>query len=144
MKFYTTILIILVFTSCSQNPPANKPAIADNAKIEKNKQTAILNEVSDLTRAVQRLERQGRGMDSYRLTSDAESQRACNGLMEDRQREVNELEARIKNVPETYSIRLASIIPDLSGCVSCSKKAMSNCVKTRAAVNGLIKELYPQ
>jgi len=146
MKLYTTLLIILVITSCSQNqhPPANKPAIVDNAKIEKNKQTAILNEVSELTRAAQRLDRQGRDMDSYRLASGAESQRTCSALMEDRQREVNDLEAKIKNVPDTYSTRLTPIIPDLNECVSCSKKAMSNCVKTRAAVNALIKELYPQ
>jgi len=143
MKFYTTILIILAFTSCSQTPPVNKSVIVDNAKIEKNKQIAILNEVSELTRAVQRLERQGRDMDFYRLASGAESQRACNGLVKDRQREVDDLEAKIKNVPETYTIRLASLIPDLNECVSCSKKAMSRCVKTRARVNGLIKELYP-
>ena len=116
----------------------------DNTKIEKNKQTALLNEVSELTRAAQGLERQGRDMDSYRLSSGAESQRTCNVLMEDRQREVNDLEARIKNLPDTYGIRLAPIIPDLNQCVSCSKKAMSSCVKIRAAVNGLIKELYPQ
>jgi len=143
MKFYTTLLIILVFTSCSQNPPANKPAIADNAKIEKNKQIAILNEVSELTRAAQRLERQGRDMDSYRLASGAESLRTCNVLMEDRQREVNDLEANIKNLPDNYNIRLTPVVPDLNECVSCSKKAMSSCVKTRARVNGLIKELYP-
>ena len=144
MKPYLTLLVILVFTSCSQNPPANKPAVVDNAKIEKNKQTALLNEVSELTRAVQRLERQGRNMNSYRLASGAESQRTCNVLMEDRQREVNDLEAKIKNLPDTYSIRLTPIIPDLNECVSCSKKAMSSCVKTRATINGLIKELYPQ
>jgi len=144
MKLYTTLLIILVFTSCSQNPPANKPAIVDNAKIEKNKQTALLNEVSELTRTAQMLERQGRDMDSYRLTSDAESQRTCNVLMEDRQREVNNLEAKIKNLSDIYSIRLAPLIPALNECVSCSKKAMSSCVKTRTAINGLIKELYPQ
>jgi len=144
MKFYATLLIILVFTSCSQNPPAKKPAVVDNAKIEKNKQTVLLNEVSELTRAAQRLEKQGREMDSYRSASGAESMRWCNVLTEDRRREVNDLEAKIKNLPDSFSIRLTSILPDLSECVSCSKKAMSSCVKTRAAINGLIKELFPQ
>ncbi len=144
MKLCTILLIILVFTSCSLNSPANKPVVVDNAKIEKNKQTSLLNEFSELTRSVQRLERQGRDIDSYRIASGAESLRTCNVLMEDRRREINDLEAKIKDLPDSYSIRLAPIIPDLNECVSCSKKAMSSCVKTRATINGLIKELYPQ
>ena len=144
MKLYITFLIILVFTCCSHNPPVNKPVVVDNAKIDKNKQTALLNQVSELTRVAQRLERQGRNMDSYRLASGAESLRTCNVLMEDRRREVDDLEAKIKNLPASFSIRLTPIIPDLNECVSCSKKAMGSCVKTRAIINMLIKELYPQ
>ena len=144
MKLYTILLIILVFTSCSQNQRVNKSVVIDNAKIEKNKQTALLNKISELTTVAQRLERQGRGLESYRRASGAESLQACNNFMEDLRRETNDLEANIKNLPESYSVRLASIIPDLNECVTCSKKAMNSCVKSRATINELIKELFPQ
>ncbi len=82
-------------------------------------------------------------MNSYRLALDAESKRTCNVVMEDNRREIADLETKIKNLPGIYHEQLTSIIPDLNECVSCSKNAMDSCVKARASVNKIIKEIYP-
>ena len=143
MKFFITILSAFFFISCSAAPPANKPVIADSIKIEKNKQTAVLNEVGVIMKEAQSLEKLGRDMNSYRLAADAESRRTCNLLMEDRRREIADLEAKIRNFPDNFHIRLMPILADLNECVSCSKQAMESCVKARAATNKTIKETYP-
>ncbi len=136
-------LFALFFIACSAAPPANKPAIPNGAIIEKNKQTALLNEVSETVRDAQSIEKLGRNMDSYRLALDAESRRVCNVVMEGNQREIIDFEARIKNLPGGYKDQLAEIIPDLNECVSCSKKAIDSCIKARASINKMIKEIYP-
>jgi len=143
MKFFITILSALFFISCAAAPPANKPVIADSVKIEKNKQTAVLNEVGATMRTAQSIEKLGRDMNSYRLAGDAESRRTCNLLMEDRRREIADLETKIKNLPENFHSQLTPILADLNECVSCSKQAKESCVKARASTNKVIKEIYP-
>ncbi len=137
------MLSALFFVSCSAVSQPNKPVTIDNAKIEKNKQIAVLKEVSETVRDAQSLEKIGRNMNSYRLAFDAESRRICNVVMENNRPELVNLEARIKNLPSSYQNQLTPIIPDLSECVSCSKKATDSCVKARASINKIIKEIYP-
>ena len=143
MKFFITMLFTFFLMSCSAASPPSKPAIPDATKIEKNKQTALLNEVNEIVRAAQSLEKLGRNMDAYRLAPDVESQRTCNLLIEDRRREIADLEARIKNLPSNYNEQLTPLLADLNQCVSCSKQANENCVKARASINKTIKEIYP-
>lgn len=143
MRFFITILCALFFISCSAAEQPVKPVNADGAIIEKNKQIAVLNEVGKITREAQYLEKLGRDMEIYRRALDAEARRSCNDLMELRLREVTDLEARIQNLSGNYNDRLSSIINDLKPCVSCSKKSIDGCVKTRASLNKMIKELYP-
>lgn len=142
MKFFITILSALFYFLC-RRAAANKPVIADSAKIEKNKQTAVLNEVGATMRTAQSIEKLGRDMNSYRLAGDAESRRTCNLLMEDRRREIADLETKIKNLPENFHSQLTPILADLNECVSCSKQAKESCVKARASTNKVIKEIYP-
>ncbi len=143
MKFFTALFFALFSVSCSNVQQPNKPLIADSAKIEKNKQIAVLNEVGEITRTAQSLEHLGRDMNSYRLAPDAESRRTCGKLMEDRRREIADLETKIKKLPAEYGDRLASILPDLNECVACSTKAIESCVKSRASINKTIKEIFP-
>ncbi len=143
MKLSVTILTALFFISCAAAPKADKPKVPDNVKIEKNKQTAVLNEVGATVRDAQSIEKLGRNMNSYRLAIDAASRRACDVVMEDNQREIVNLEARIKNLPDNFKDELTSIVPDLNECVSCAKNAMDGCIKARASINNLIKEIYP-
>ena len=143
MKFFITMLFTFFLMSCSAASPPSKPAIPDATKIEKNKQTAILNEVGAIMRDAQSLEKRGRDMNSYRLAADAESRRTCNLLMEDRRREIADLEAKIRNLPDNFHSQLTPIFADLNDCVSCSKQAKESCVKARASTNKVIKEIYP-
>lgn len=143
IKLRIAISFALIFFACSAAPKIDKPAIQNPAIIEKNKETAILNEVGAALRDAQSLEKLGRDMNSYRLAPDAESRRTCNALTEDRRRETADLEIRMKNLPGNYTERLTAILPDLNECVSCSKKATDGCVKARAAINKTIKEIYP-
>lgn len=144
MRFLIIILFALFLFSCAA--PARSPrksAAPDPAKIEKNKETALLNEVGEVVRSIQSLEKLGRNMDAYRQAPDAESRRTCQQLMEDRKREISELEIRIKNLPNNFSAHLTPPLADLNQCVSCLKQANENCVKARAAINKAIKEIFP-
>ena len=143
VKLTITILFAFFFIACSTVPPADKPAAANKAIIEKNKQIALLNEVGKIVRDAQSVEKLGRNMNSYRLGFDAESKRICNVVSEENRGGVVDLETRIKNLPDNYKDQLFPIIPDLNECVSCSKKAVDSCVKARASINKMIKELYP-
>ena len=93
---------------------------------------------------MQKLEQQGRDMDALRQWSDAESQRQCGVAMENRQRQVKDLEVLVKSFPNPFNSNLTAIIGDLNVCVSCSKAAAASCVKTRASLNQAIKEIYAQ
>ncbi len=144
MKLYTsTLLAAFVFISCSDKPQANKSgAAATIANTEKNRQVALKNEVTEITRLVQKIERQGRAMDSYRVLPGAEGARQCAAIMNDQQKQTADLEARIKNLPENYNARLTPIIGELNDCVSCAKNAIDGCKKARASINQAIKEIY--
>ena len=131
--------------ACAADVPHTDKTATPNAAaiVEKNKQTAVLNEVGATVQDAQAVEKLGRNMDSYRLAADAESKRTCGTVSEDNQRELAELEKRINNLPGNYKDQLISIVPDLNRCVSCTKNAMESCVKARASINKMIKEIYP-
>ncbi len=80
----------------------------------------------------------------FRQAGTPENMRECNSSMEEGQKQIKDLEARIKNLPEAYNIQLTPIITDLNECVSCSKNAKTSCVNVRASINKAIKEIYPQ
>ncbi len=110
---------------------------------EKNKQTAVKNEITKITRLAQTIEQQGRDLQFYRAGIDAESSRQCNLIVEESSKQTTDLELRIKNLPENYRNKLMPIIGELNECVSCAKKALDDCKKARASINQLITEIYP-
>ncbi len=145
MKFYISIIAILLFLSCSENKPQNDEQAAKNEEIKaKNKQTAAVNEATQITQTAQKLEKEGRGMDIYRKSSKPESQRECNAVMETEQKQISELDERIKKLPKPFNAQLAPITADLTACVSCAKNAVESCVKSRATINSIIKQLFPR
>lgn len=143
IKISITILSTFFFIACSTAPRVDKSAAQNKAIIEKNKQINLLNDVGKILQDAQTAEKLGRNMNSYRLGTDAESKRICNVVSEENRRGVVDLEARITNLPDNYKDQLFPIIADLNECVSCAKKAVDSCVKARASINKMIKEIYP-
>ena len=132
-----------MFNGCAGSPTADNSDPNKEKTAAKNKQTAMLNEVTNITQIAQKIEKEGRGMNSYRQSAKPESQRECGIIMADEQKQVQNLADRIAKLPESYSRALTPITGDLNDCVACSKKAVENCVKARAAINQAIKEMYP-
>ena len=141
MKSCALLSIVFLFISCSSQPAAVN--VVDANKQARNKQIAITNEVKQLTTLAQRLEKQGRGMEIYRQAGDAANLRECNRATEDGQKEIIDFETRTGNLPDDYKSRLIPLTADLKACVSCEKKALESCVKSRAAINRIIKEIFP-
>jgi division protein CdvB (Snf7/Vps24/ESCRT-III family) len=143
MKFCISILLtVLLFVSCAVQPQANKPGAPTVANTEKNRQIALKNEVTEITRVAQKIEQQGRAMDSYRALPSAEGTRQCAAVMDDQLKQTESLAARIKNLPENYNAQLTPIIGELNACVGCAKQAIEACKKARASINQAIKEIY--
>lgn len=143
LNMKSVVLIAAIFlAACAPTPPAeNVPAKNKQTAAERGK-IATLNEVTQITQAIQKLEKQGRDIENLRQAADAESRRQCGIAMEDRQRQTSELDERVKKLASPFNAQLSPIIADLNVCVSCAKGAMESCVKTRAAVNQAIKEIY--
>ncbi|MDQ3087686.1 MAG: hypothetical protein M3Q78_03715 [Acidobacteriota bacterium] len=141
MKLYILILLSIFFVSCATKPPIDN-AVNENVK-EKNKETAVKNEVTKITRFAQAIEQQGRDLQSYREAFDAESSRQCNQIVEETRKQTADLEIRMNNLSENYKKRLLPIVGELNECVSCAKKSLDDCKKARASINQAIKELYP-
>lgn len=142
MKLRIILLTAILFVSCSDKKPNN--SAADENKIARNKETAVKNEVTEITRAAQKLEQLGRGMEIYRMVKNSASARECRISFEDGQKRIMDLEARIKKLPDAYNAQLSPIISDLRECVSCANEAKAGCVKARASVNKAIAEIYRQ
>jgi hypothetical protein len=143
IKISITILFTFFFIGCSAASRSDKAEAQNKAIIEKNKQINLLNDVGKILQDAQKVEKLGRNMNSYRLGADAESKRVCNVVSEENRAGVVDLETRIKNLPDNYKDQLSPIITDMNECVSCSKKAVDSCVKARASINKMIKEVYP-
>jgi len=141
MKLYILILLFISFSSCASKPPIDN-ALNENIK-EKNKETAVKNEVTKITRLAQAIEQQGRDLQSYREAFDAESARQCNQIVEETRKQTADLEIRINNLSENYKKKLLPIVGELNECVSCAKKKLDDCKKARASINQVIAEIYP-
>lgn len=146
IKLYPAITVALFFVflsaACSLESQANKKV--DEEKKARNKQIALKNEAVEITRLAQKIEQQGRAMELFRQAGSAENMRECSTASINAQKQVADLDARVKALPEVYFNRLMPIIADLNECVSCSNKAMPSCIKARALTNEAIKEIFPQ
>ena len=142
MKLCILLLVTVFFIACSAAKPPVNDAAAEN-KRARNREIAAKNEVTEITKTFQKLEQQGRGMEIFRQANDAANDRECNAAMEDAQKQTADLEARIKNLPESFHARFIPMIGDVAACASCADKAMESCKTARASINQAIKEIYP-
>ncbi len=143
MKQTFLLLTILTFVGCSGGETANAPDANRERIIAKNQETAARNEASLITQAAQKIEKDGRALETYRRAGNAASLRECSALMADQQQQVRTLADRIAKLPESSQMPLAPITGDLNECVSCAKTAMESCVKARASINKAIKQMFP-
>lgn len=144
MRFFLIVSLFL-FTACA-DPEAEKAkqagSLANEQIKEKNKLTAAKNEAVEITKLAQKLEQNGRDLQPYRESADAESARQCNAAVEARGAEITDLETRVNKLPETYKSKLSPVIGELRECVSCAKKGLDDCKKARASINRVIKEIF--
>ena len=141
MKLCLSLLITIFFVSCSASPPAKN--VADENKQARNKEIALKNEATELTRVAQKLDQQGRGMEIFRQAGNAENVRECGAAMADGQKQLKDYADRVGKLPDIYKNHLTPLVADLNECVSCEKKAMDGCRRARASINQAIKQLYP-
>jgi len=141
MKAYILILIIFLSVSCADKLPVD--SVVNEQTREKNKQIAAKNQVTEMTRLAQKIEQHGRDLQPYRETSSDESSRQCDQILEERRKDLTDLETRINNLPENYKKQWTPIVGELNECVSCAPKGLDDCKRARASINQAIKELYP-
>ena len=141
MKLCISFLMTFFFASCAAAPPAKN--VADENKQARNKEIALKNEATELTRVAQKLDQQGRGMEIFRQAGNAENLRECGAAMADAQKQLKDFEERTGKLPDNYRASLLPISGDLAECVSCERKAMDACRRARASINQAIKQLYP-
>lgn len=102
---------------------------------------APLKQARAVLQAIQKLERQGRDMETLR-GDNVEKLRQCGDLMRARQSEAKALRARAETLPrERYALLLAAAAGDLYLCVSCTSKATDYCNIARGSLNDAVKDL---
>lgn len=143
MKLLTVSLTLLFLISCSQTV-SNDNANAKANLAAKNKETAARNEMVRLVQEAQQLEQEGRDMEIYRQYQSPINTKACAKVLAEKSVKMEEFQKKMDGLAENYKAKLAPIFEDLSKCVACDKKAMDSCRKTRASLNQIIKEVFPQ
>ncbi len=112
----------------------------DKSAVEQSARAA-LKEARAVLQALQKLERQGREMESLR-GDDADKLTRCGDLMRARQLEAKALGARAVALPrERYAVLLAAAAGELHLCVSCVSGAAAQCDTARSSLAGAEKEL---
>lgn len=112
----------------------------DNKEVEQSAQAA-LKEARAVLQALQKLERQGREMESLR-GDYPDNLRRCGELMRARQSEAKALGARAEALPrERYAILLAAAAGELHLCVSCMSRATAQCDIAHSSLADAEKEL---
>ncbi len=137
------ILTMLTLAGCTGDQAANQSDPNKQRIAAKNRQTAAINEATLITQTAQRLEKEGRAMDTYRSLAKSGGAEQCQSVMLDEQKQVQDLADRITKLPTEYQSALIPITGDLNECVSCAKTAAESCVKVRMTINGAIKQLFP-
>lgn len=141
MKLLFLIFTLIFFIGCS-GAQENAPDPNREKIIAKNKQTAVTNEITLITQAAQKIEKEGRALDLYRNSREPKSQTECKIVMESSLKEIQTLADRIAKLPEEKAVVLAPITTELNECVACAKDAAKSCVKARASINEAIKKLF--
>lgn len=142
MRLLIFLLTLSFLFACSQTPKTNTNSNTNLA--EKNKQTALRNDLVRLVQEAQKLEQEGRTLDIYRTMPSVANTEACLKAVGERSVRLEDFQKKSESLPDNYKTKLLPIYDDLNKCISCEKTALENCKKARANINEAIKEFFPQ
>lgn len=91
--------------------------------------------------SLQRLENQGRSMESLRSKKTTDAIRECGILMRERQPVADDLRSKAESLPQPFSNLLTPAAIDLKLCVSCASFAIDNCNRAKTSLNEAAKEM---
>lgn len=138
MKLFFMLLISFFLISCGSSPETqNKIDLA-----EKNKETAIRNEVTRVIELAQKMEKDGRALDYFRNSYFPYDKKECLKVSAEKSAGLEDFKTRVEKLPAPYREKLSPIYEDLEKCFGCEKKSVESCKKSRAAINQIIKEIY--
>ena len=144
MKYLVLLLLLAGFISSACTPEAKPAKNTDPALIEKNKKTALRNQVVVVVQEAQKLEQEGRSLDVFRTMPSEKNNAECMRAVAERTVRLEDFKSKSSALPENYSVKLLPIFDDLDKCVSCTKTAVENCKKARAMINEVIVEFFPK
>lgn len=141
MKILFVFLIVVLLTACSSS---SQPVKNNEQLAEKNKQTALQNEIKRTVMLAQNLEKSGRGLDSLRGGYLPGDKKLCQQSSAEKRLEFEDFKLRVGKLPEELRGKFTSFYDDLDKCFNCEKSATENCKKARSQINELIKQLYTE
>jgi len=140
MRLILLLLVPLLLISCDPPPkPQNNANIA-----EKNKETALKNEVTRIIELAQKIEKDGRNLDIYRYSDLPGDKKACLESVAKKTSRLEDFKTRVEKLPDDFRGKLSPIYTDLDKCLACVDKAVESCKKARGAINEVIREIYPK
>ncbi len=135
------LLVPFLLISCA-SPPNNTQNKTNVA--EKNKETAVKNEVTRIIELAQKIEKDGRNLDFYRYSSLPGDKKLCLESVAKKTSRLEDFKSRVEKLPDIYRAKLSPIYRDLDNCLACEKNAVESCKKGRTAINEVIREIYPK
>ena len=109
MKAYILMLALVFSVSCAGSKTPVDSAANEQTR-EKNKLIAAKNAVTEITRLAQKIEQHGRDLQPFRESASAESSRQCNQILEERRKDLTDLETQINKLPENYKNQWTPIL----------------------------------
>jgi hypothetical protein len=137
--FFIALTLFLSIACTTSQTSQNNVNLA-----EKNKETALKNELKRTVRMAQEVEKDGRALDYLRNSYFPEDKKNCQASSAEKRVSFEDFKTKVEKLPDPYREKLSTLFEDLDKCFNCDKKAVESCKKSRAAINQIIRELFPE